>query len=192
MLHLPVGDADAFTSRAGIGSSDSNGRFFIVEGNVCSHEVVQLSVQASGYDQWTKANVDIYPDCVTLADVSLSPVDQDGDGLPDADEISRGTDWQDPTTDEDTFDDGKEVYYASDPLDKTDTPANGDVTESGAVNAGDVLVCTQAALGLCAPTSRQLVRCDMAPHDSQNGFPRPDGSVNGGDILRVRKAAARP
>lgn len=57
------------------------------------------------------------------APVSTGP-DQDGDGLPDADEVARGTDPAIPDSDGDGLSDGDEVNRGTDPL-KPDTDGDG-------------------------------------------------------------------
>ena len=120
----------------------------------------------------------------------LNP-DTDGDGLTDGDEVLiYGTNPLNIDTDGDGFDDAVEVIqYGSDPLDVTATPANGDVTEDGQTNAGDLVVCTRIALGeIESPTEQQRVRCDMAPVDSVTGIPQPDGLINAADLMRLTQA----
>lgn len=49
-------------------------------------------------------------------DLGSCNVDSDGDGLTNADETARGTDWLDPDTDGDGVGDGDEVARGTDPL----------------------------------------------------------------------------
>jgi len=140
-------------------------------------------------------------------------IDNDGDGLINKDELSQGTNLNNPDTDGDNLWDGDEVLvygtsplykdtdgdgfnddveliqYGSDPLVATDTPANGDVTEDGQINAGDLVVCTRIALGeIEFPRVEQRVRCDMAPVNNVTGIPQPDGSINAADLRRLTQS----
>jgi hypothetical protein len=127
---------------------------------------------------------------ISLGTDPLNP-DSDGDNLTDGEEVlSYGTDPLSVDSDGDGFDDDVEILlYGSDPLDAEDTPANGDVTEDGQTNAGDLVVCTRIALGdIESPSEQQRVRCDMAPVDSVTGIPQPDGLINAADILRLTQA----
>ena len=137
-------------------------------------------------------------------------LDNDGDGLLNNHELALGTNLNDPDTDGDLLMDGDElsiyftsplsmdtdgdgfsdyteiIQYASDPLVATDTPANGDVTEDGQLNVGDLIVCTRIAMGaITSPSTQQLVRCDVSPFDFATGIPQPDGLVNVADLLRL-------
>ena len=120
--------------------------------------------------------------------VSLySGVDANGDGFVDG-ELGVGTNATNPDTDLDGFSDGQEVYFHSDPLLGTDTPATGDVNEDGKVNAADVLLVTRHILGLSLLDTDQQVRADVAPVTGQ-GIPDPDGEINAGDLLRIEQKA---
>jgi hypothetical protein len=93
----------------------------------------------------------------------------------------------DPTladSDGDTFNDGMEVRYGSDPLNISDTPENnhlnnGDINDDGGVDAADVLLATRIALGQYTPTDAEKVRVDMVP----------DGVITAGDLVRIQQAA---
>ena len=118
-------------------------------------------------------------------------LDTDGDGLTDGEEVNTsGTNPLLSDTDGDGFSDGVEVnQYGSDPLVATDTPANGDVTEDGVTNAGDLIVCRRIALGdITSPSEQQRVRCDMAPVNGTTGIPQPDGLINAADLWRLRQS----
>jgi serine/threonine-protein kinase len=54
------------------------------------------------------------------------PTDTDGDGLADTDEVTLGTDPNNPDTDGDTYSDGDEVTAGTDPLDPLSFPLPGD------------------------------------------------------------------
>jgi hypothetical protein len=87
----------------------------------------------------------------------------------------------------DGFDDGVEATYGSDPTTNTDTPANGDINEDGNVNAADVLLMERFILGLDTPTTDEMVRADIAPFNGT--YPVPNGSLNGGDLVRIQRMA---
>ena len=125
------------------------------------------------------------------AGTDLNKSDTDGDGLLDGHEVlSYGTSPLLKDTDGDGFDDDVEInQYGSDPLVATDTPANGDVTEDGLINAGDLIVCKRIAFGdIVSPTEQQRVRCDMAPVNSFTGIPQPDGFINAADLWRLTQS----
>lgn len=61
------------------------------------------------------ADADLPPD--TVIDTTPPPPDADNDGLPDEDELARGTDPYNPDTDGDGLEDGVEVLAGTDPLD---------------------------------------------------------------------------
>ena len=92
-----------------------------------------------------------------------------------------------PDTDGDGFDDGDEIYYNSDPLSQTDTPANGDVNDDGVVNVADVLMATRIVTGQLIPDDDQRVRADVAPFNGS--YPIPDGQINAGDLVRIQRMA---
>ena len=117
--------------------------------------------------------------------------DTDGDGLSDGEEVNTsGTNPLLSDTDGDGFSDGVEVnQYGSDPLVATDTPANGDVTEDGVTNAGDLVICRSFVLdNTVSPTEQQRVRCDMAPVNGTTGIPQPDGLINAADLWRLTQS----
>ncbi len=159
-------------------------------------------------DSLTFAGVFLFPAYMDFT--GISP-DSDNDGLTNAEETALGTDPNNPDsdndglldgeevntwhtdpllsdTDSDGFTDGEEVNtYGSDPLSVTSTPANGDVTEDGVVDAGDLLVCERILFGLIpSATVQQLTRCDVAPVNAQ-GIVQPDGQIHANDILLIRK-----
>ena len=120
----------------------------------------------------------------TVAGVCVAGEDLNANGVVDSGE----TDPTLPDTDGDGFDDGEELYYSSDPLVQTDTPANGDVNEDGNVDVADVLMATRIVTGsLQNPTTDQLMRCDVAPFNGS--YPVPDGEINAGDLVRIQRMA---
>lgn len=71
---------------------------------------------------------------------------------------------------------------------ETVTPTHtGDINGDGVVNAADVMLAQQFALGLKTPTSDELARGDVAP--LVNGVPAPDGKINGADVLVIEEKA---
>jgi hypothetical protein len=161
----------------------------------------------------TIANITLVPDAPVDTDGDGIPdtsdpypnnADGDGDGLCDGPNTVGGctggedlnangivdageTDPTNPDTDGDGFDDGAEVYYGSDPLDQSDTPANGDINQDGVVNAADVLLATRIITGQYTPTTDEAVRADVAPFNGT--YPTPDGQVNAGDLVRIQRMA---
>jgi predicted outer membrane repeat protein len=104
-------------------------------------------------------------------------VDADGDGLGNLDETSHGADPLNPDTDGDGFWDGLEVERGTNPTDADSFPTPevpGDVDADGVVNAVDVQMAINGALGLATP----------APADV-NG----DGTANAIDVQQVINAA---
>jgi hypothetical protein len=97
------------------------------------------------------------------------------------------TDPMNPDSDNDGFLDGDEVYYNSDPLSQTDTPANGDVNDDGVVDVADVLLATRIVTGQLTPDDNQRIRADVAPFNGS--YPIPDGQVNAGDLVRIQRMA---
>jgi spore coat protein A len=129
-------------------------------------------------------------------------VDGDGDGLCDGPLALQGTceagedlngngkvdsgetDPTDADTDDDTYNDGMEVLYGSDPLSGSDTPQNnhvnnGDVNGIDGVNAADVLLAVRIVLNQYTPTDAETVRADMVAN----------GVINAGDLVRIMQAA---
>jgi pseudomonalisin/xanthomonalisin len=64
---------------------------------------------------------------------------------------------------------------------------DGDVNGDGVVDAMDVMLAEQIALGLIAPTSNQLAHGDVAPLFSD--VPAPDGKVDAADLLVIERKA---
>lgn len=59
---------------------------------------------------------------------------------------------------------------------------DGDLNGDGVVDAGDVLLAEQIALGLVTPTANQLVHGDVAPSGG-------DGVINAADVARILRKA---
>ncbi|MDX2319395.1 MAG: thrombospondin type 3 repeat-containing protein, partial [Moritella sp.] len=123
-------------------------------------------------------------------------LDTDDDGLSDYAEVNydgnpatyiAGTDLNPllADTDADGYDDDVEVYIGSDPLDKQSIPADGDINGDDTVNVIDLLLATQAALGLKTLTADEQLRGDVAPLNS--GVPVPDGLFNTADLLLIQR-----
>jgi hypothetical protein len=100
--------------------------------------------------------------------------DTDGDGLDDGEEVN--TYKTDPTkadSDSDLLSDGLEVANGSDPNDPASFPhfETCDVAPLGSapdgnINAGDLTVAIQLALGLAPTRTLELAYCDMQPYDN--------------------------
>lgn len=95
---------------------------------------------------------------IELVEGEVTPdVDSDHDGLTDAEEIAMGTDPSDPDSDGDYFSDGEEVEWSTDPLLREEAPfAVGDVDHSGALNAMDIQLVINGALGRATPCRTDL------------------------------------
>jgi len=179
-----------------------------------------LTAQKSGYLTADAGTITIPAQGTTIRNITLSPADGDGDGIPDdtdpyptnadgdgdglcdgpndvtgvcvggEDINANGTVDSGETnpaladTDGDTYNDGMEVRYGSDPLSLGDTPENnhlnnGDINGIGGVNAADVLLAMRIVLGTYTPTDEEKVRADMVP----------DEVINAGDVVRIQQAA---
>lgn len=64
---------------------------------------------------------------------------------------------------------------------------DGDINGDGVVNAMDVMVAEQIALGLIVPTPSQLAHGDVAPLFS--GVPAPDGKIDAADLVVIERKA---
>ena len=111
--------------------------------------------------------------------------DDDNDGLDDSYELSIGTNPLLVDTDSDGFGDGLEDANGSDPLSTTSTPANGDINENGAVDAGDSLLAARIVTGLLTPSPQQVLRCDIFP--VVGGIPVPDGNITLSDLILIQR-----
>ena len=144
---------------------------------------------------------------------NLDDLDDDGDGLSDADENSiYNTNPLVVDTDSDGMPDGWEVQYGLNPLvDDGDVDADndgvtnveeylagtdplipqitadGDINNDGVVNVVDVLLAQRVLLGTLNPTAEQLMHADVAP--LVNGEPVPDGIFNAGDLVVIQRKA---
>jgi len=117
---------------------------------------------------------------VAIPGTCVAGEDLNGNGKVDGGE----TDPTDADTDDDTYNDGMEVLYGSDPLSGADTPQNnhtnnGDVNGIDGVNAADVILAVRIVLKQYTPTQAELVRADMVA----------DGVINAGDLVRIIQSA---
>ena len=104
--------------------------------------------------------------------------DSDGDGLTDLEEWYQiGTDARDADTDNDGILDGAEVSAGTDPLSGTSTAGDGDVNQDGQINAGDLLLVMQMAMGQRIPTPEQLTHADV----------HTDGVIDVRDVLELQR-----
>jgi hypothetical protein len=129
-------------------------------------------------------------DGIVLVGNYSSGVDADSDGFVDG-EQDYSTNATKSDSDSDGFSDGMEVYYNSDPLQSSNTPATGDVNEDGFVNVVDVYLVIRHVLGALVLDGYQLVRADVAPINGL-GIPVPDGNINVGDLVRIQRMAIAP
>ncbi len=117
---------------------------------------------------------EILPVLFPLVSTITAPVDTDGDGLSDADETNvYGTDPQMADSDLDGVNDDVELAYGTDPL-VSDIPNASDVNRDGSVNATDVQLVINVALGIDTGLS-----CDI----------NSDGATNATDVQLVINAA---
>ena len=117
---------------------------------------------------------------MTIQGTCVAGEDLNGNGKVDSGE----TDPKDADTDHDSYNDGMEVLYGSDPLSASDTPQdnhvnNGDVNGVDGVNVADVLLAIQILTNQYIPSQAELVRADMVA----------DGVINAGDVVRIIQAA---
>ena len=117
---------------------------------------------------------------VAIPGTCVAGEDLNGNGKVDGGE----TDPTDADSDDDSYNDGMERLYGSDPLSASDTPQdnhvnNGDVNGSDGVNVADVLLAFQILTNQHTPSQAELVRADMVA----------DGVINAGDVVRIIQAA---
>jgi len=123
-------------------------------------------------------------------DTNPNDPDTDNDGLLDGDEVylygydplladSNGN----GTDDGDEDFDGDGLSNVSDPLPLATNFQDGDMNNSGSVDAADVLIIQQIALGLRTPTLSDYQHGDVVPLGA------PDGVIDTGDVLMVTRAA---
>ena len=122
-----------------------------------------------------------------LINITIEPLDSDGDGLSNYDEIyTHLTDPSNPDSDNDGFDDGTEINYGSDPNDFNSWPdyADGDLAPlgnpDGLINAADLLIMQRIVLGQLIPTSLEFVHGDLYPAST------PDGVIDVSDLLLLQ------
>ncbi|HHH43041.1 MAG TPA: hypothetical protein ENK49_02795 [Gammaproteobacteria bacterium] len=77
--------------------------------------------------------------------------------------------------------DGDGLLDAVDPIPLTANLGDGDVTADGNLNAGDLLVGTQIALGLRTATETHLAHGDLYPSGA------PDGKINIQDLVLLQQ-----
>ena len=113
--------------------------------------VYTLTVSAPGFQDSAPKLVSVSDGMTEAISVTLSAdsvsVDSDGDGLSDGEEATIGTNPLNVDTDGDGVDDDVEVAYGSNPL-VVDLTLTADVNSDGAVDAIDVQMVINAALGI--------------------------------------------
>jgi len=131
------GDTLIFT--LGVWNSGSDGIHFFAQPGAC------LTPDTSGFPLYIGADRTPFAG----ADIDLSTgqecidaVDSDGDGLPDIDEENRGTDPNDPDTDNGGANDGLEVTSGTNPLDAADDATLLDSDDDGLSDADEATLGT--------------------------------------------------
>ncbi len=110
-------------------------------------------------------------------------LDSDGDGVLNRDEwLIHGSDSLDADTDGDGILDGEEIAQGTDPVYALSYPGDGDVNQNGEVNVGDLLLVTQMALKMRAPTPEQFVHADI----------NRDGIIDVVDVLLLQRKILYP
>jgi hypothetical protein len=147
---------------------------------------------------------------VRLIEPEPVDIDTDGDGVPDSIDTDDDNDFlldvhetntgefNSPTdtgtdplvadSDGDGVNDGLEVEAGTNPNSNAEVPIlhDGDVTNDGAVDAGDLTLAMRIVTGQISPTPFQIAKLDVAP--LSGGSPSPDGQVNLGDyVVLVQK-----
>jgi hypothetical protein len=114
-------------------------------------------------------------------------LDDDGDRLPDSEEILLGTNPFIADTDGDGVNDELEVAAGTDPLSNTSTPVlhDGDVNNDGLVNTADLIIAIQILIGQRLATPIELAHLDVAP--LIGNVPSVDGQFNLGDYLVLQR-----
>ena len=153
--------------------------FFAIVARDEAGNVSALSNVASARSFALDTDQDGLPDSYELShgldpDVSNADDDEDGDGLTTIEEYRANTNPLEADTDKDGFSDGEEFYANADPLDPNDTPELiTDINFSGAVDAADVQLVINAALGIDMPYDADVNR---------------DGQINAVDVQLVINA----
>jgi len=128
------------------------------------------------------------------------PLDTDNDGFDndidpddDNDGILDGNDTYPLDTDNDMLDNGADpdddndgFLDGNDPMPLIYNYADGDLDDSGAVNAADVLLAEQISLGLLTATTLHLQHGDVRPEGA------PDGIIDLRDVIMVLREALDP
>ena len=129
-----------------------------------------------------------------------SQLDTEFDGMGDAcdpdddnDGILDGNDTYPLDTDNDMLDNGADpdddndgILDGNDPMPLIYNYADGDLDDSGDVNAADVLLAEQISLGLETATTRHLQHGDVRPQGA------PDGIIDLSDTLMIVREALDP
>jgi hypothetical protein len=110
--------------------------------------------------------------------------DDDNDGIPDGSDsfpLDTDNDGLDNAADADDDDDG--FLDGSDPMPLVYNYADGDLNESGTVDAGDITVAQRISLGLETATTTHLQRGDVSPMGAL------DGVIDLRDVLKILRVA---
>ena len=113
--------------------------------------------------------------------------DDDNDGILDGNDtypLDTDNDMLDNGADPDDDNDG--FLDGNDPMPLIYNYADGDLDDSGAVNAADVLLAEQISLGLLTATTLHLQHGDVRPEGA------PDGIIDLRDVIMVLREALDP
>ena len=150
-----------------------------------------IYINIPGYDLYTQFGIVVLPGSTTVANVVLSPIDADGDGIPDVIENAGCTDMNLPDTDGDGIDDGIEDANHNGIVDSGETdPCNND-TDTDTLNDGDEVI-THGTSPVLADTDGDGVTDDIEVASCMNaivadtdsdGLDDGDEDVNGDGVV---------
>ena len=135
--------------------------------NIPLQKTITIELDADNDRMW-----DCFETTVGLnpADPGDALLDNDGDDLNNLAEFVIGTNPVNADTDGDGYNDNVEILAGSDPLDPLSTLANGDINQSGSVNAADLILAMQHVLNIIILNSDQIKQGDLYPPSGGDGL----------------------